>query len=93
MIYYIPLHKQGDGIFCPGGSAANMNALSLARYHNYPESKTKGMSAVPPVHIYTSQLVSFHSIVKRITEKSPLVFIVYIYYVEALYLLIFNIKL
>ncbi|XP_067946141.1 cysteine sulfinic acid decarboxylase-like isoform X2 [Watersipora subatra] len=46
---------QGDGIFCPGGSAANMNALSLARYYRYPFSKTQGMRALPPVHLYTSK--------------------------------------
>lgn len=29
----------GDGIFCPGGSAANGYAISCARYHSFPEIK------------------------------------------------------
>lgn len=53
---------QGDGIFCPGGSAANMYGFSLARFKRFPESKTKGMQGIPPVHIYTSELVSNWSI-------------------------------
>lgn len=31
----------GDGIFCPGGSAANGYAISCARYHAFPEIKVK----------------------------------------------------
>ena len=49
--------SQGDGVFCPGGSAANMYGVSLARFHKFPESKTKGMQGMPAVHIYTSKLV------------------------------------
>lgn len=48
---------QGDGIFTPGGSASNMYGVSLARHHKFPESKVKGMRALPNVHIYTSKLV------------------------------------
>lgn len=32
---------EGDGIFCPGGSAANGYAISCARYHAYPDVKVK----------------------------------------------------
>lgn len=46
---------EGDGIFCPGGSAANMSGLSLARFKKFPESKSKGMQGIPRVHIYTSK--------------------------------------
>ena len=31
----------GDGIFCPGGSAANGYAISCARYHSCPDIKVK----------------------------------------------------
>jgi len=30
---------QGDGLFCPGGSIANMYAFSCARYDRFPETK------------------------------------------------------
>jgi len=49
----------GDGIFTPGGSASNMYGVSLARHHKFPESKTKGMRALPNVHIYTSKLCHY----------------------------------
>lgn len=32
----------GDGIFCPGGSAANGYAISCARYNAYPDIKVNG---------------------------------------------------
>lgn len=32
---------EGDGIFCPGGSAANGYAISCARYHACPDIKVK----------------------------------------------------
>jgi len=47
---------QGDGVFCPGGSAANMYGVSLARHSKFPESKVKGMRGMPLVHLYTSRL-------------------------------------
>lgn len=31
----------GDGIFCPGGSAANGYSISCARYHAFPEIKVR----------------------------------------------------
>jgi len=44
----------GDGIFTPGGSMANMYALSVARYHAFPEVKEKGLRGIPPLAIFTS---------------------------------------
>lgn len=35
------LNGEGDGIFCPGGSAANGYAISCARYHACPDIKVK----------------------------------------------------
>lgn len=32
----------GEGIFCPGGSAANMYGMHLGRYSKFPSSKTDG---------------------------------------------------
>lgn len=32
---------EGDGIFCPGGSAANGYSISCARYHAFPEIKVR----------------------------------------------------
>jgi len=60
---------QGDGVFCPGGSAANMYGLSLARFYKFPESKSKGMQCLPLVHIYTSDLVisSFYTYIQCVT--------------------------
>lgn len=37
----------GDGIFCPGGSAANGYAISCARYHAYPDIKVMENSQQP----------------------------------------------
>ena len=47
----------GDGIFCPGGSVSNMYALNLARYHKFPQVKTKGMRALPEVCVFCSEQV------------------------------------
>jgi len=46
---------QGDGIFCPGGSVSNMYGINLARYHAFPEVKTKGTAAA-------GQLVGFYGV-------------------------------
>lgn len=56
---------EGDGIFTPGGSIANMCALVLARYSRYPEIKQKGINDVNPAidEIYTSE-EAHYSIVK-----------------------------
>ncbi|XP_068185339.1 cysteine sulfinic acid decarboxylase [Antennarius striatus] len=45
---------KGDGIFCPGGSASNMNAMNLARYHHFPEVKSQGLCGLPRLVIFTS---------------------------------------
>ena len=56
-LVFAVLQGHVDGIFCPGGSLANMYGISLARHHKYPESKTKGMQGLPPVKLFTSDLV------------------------------------
>jgi hypothetical protein len=33
---------QGDGIFCPGGSIANMYGMVLARHARFPHIKSTG---------------------------------------------------
>lgn len=33
---------EGDGILCPGGSAANMYGIHLARFSKFPSSKLEG---------------------------------------------------
>jgi glutamate/tyrosine decarboxylase-like PLP-dependent enzyme len=34
--------ENGDGILCPGGSAANMYGIHLGRFSKFPEAKTEG---------------------------------------------------
>ncbi|XP_025084057.1 cysteine sulfinic acid decarboxylase-like isoform X1 [Pomacea canaliculata] len=46
---------EGDAIFCPGGSIANMYAINLARFHCFPEVKRKGMNGLPRMCILTSE--------------------------------------
>ncbi|XP_071392249.1 glutamate decarboxylase 1 [Centroberyx affinis] len=46
---------EGDGIFCPGGTISNMYSILVARYHFYPEVKTKGMGALPQLALFTSE--------------------------------------
>ena len=51
--------EDGDSILAPGGSMSNMYALIVARYRYFPETKSKGFSAIDvPVSIYTSEQVS-----------------------------------
>lgn len=45
---------EGDGIFCPGGSASNMYAMNLARYQRFPEVKSQGLWGLPRLSILTS---------------------------------------
>uniref|UniRef100_A0A4X2L0U6 Cysteine sulfinic acid decarboxylase n=2 Tax=Vombatus ursinus TaxID=29139 RepID=A0A4X2L0U6_VOMUR len=47
--------SSGDGVFCPGGSISNMYALNLARYRRYPDCKRRGLRALPPLAIFTTQ--------------------------------------
>lgn len=49
---------EGDGIFAPGGSMSNMYGIVLARYHNFPEIKTKGLASVGQLVAFTSQEVT-----------------------------------
>ncbi|KAF0047449.1 hypothetical protein F2P81_001082 [Scophthalmus maximus] len=46
---------EGDGIFCPGGTISNLYSILVARYHFYPEVKTKGMGALPRLALFTSE--------------------------------------
>uniref|UniRef100_A0A4W5JVZ9 Cysteine sulfinic acid decarboxylase n=1 Tax=Hucho hucho TaxID=62062 RepID=A0A4W5JVZ9_9TELE len=54
---------EGDGIFCPGGSVSNMYAMNVARCHTFPEVKLKGLWALPPLAVFTSQ-ESHYSVMK-----------------------------
>ncbi len=54
---------QGEGAFVPGGSAANLAALLLARNQHFPLARDKGMGDVVAV-VYTSEL-SHYSIQKN----------------------------
>lgn len=47
-----------DGMFCPGGSNANTYGMILARYRAFPESKQKGVRALPPLVMFASEEVS-----------------------------------
>ncbi|KAL7301188.1 hypothetical protein TKK_0006158 [Trichogramma kaykai] len=50
-----PALPEADGLLAPGGSMSNMYGIVLARYKRFPEIKTKGMSVVPPLAIFTSE--------------------------------------
>lgn len=54
-----PALPLGNGIFCPGGSIANMYGMVLARYKKLPEVKTKGLSGSPPLACFTSQAAHY----------------------------------
>uniref|UniRef100_A0A8C2Z891 Cysteine sulfinic acid decarboxylase n=1 Tax=Cyclopterus lumpus TaxID=8103 RepID=A0A8C2Z891_CYCLU len=45
---------EGDGLFCPGGSASNMYAMNIARYQHFPEVKSQGLCGLPRLNIFTS---------------------------------------
>ncbi|XP_015110026.1 cysteine sulfinic acid decarboxylase [Diachasma alloeum] len=45
-----------DGILCPGGSISNMYGMILARYKRMPQVKTKGLSGLPPLALFSSEL-------------------------------------
>nr|CAH0113551.1 unnamed protein product [Daphnia galeata] len=47
--------KDGDGIFAPGGSMANMYGMVLARFKKFPEVKTKGVGGIAELVAFTSQ--------------------------------------
>ena len=44
---------KGEGVFCPGGSLANLTAMLIARNERYPELRDNGRLPTPPV-LYTS---------------------------------------
>ncbi len=48
---------RGDGIFSPGGSFSNIYGMLLARYHKFPESKSKGIKELPQMAIFCSEQV------------------------------------
>ncbi|XP_077993359.1 cysteine sulfinic acid decarboxylase-like [Glandiceps talaboti] len=49
-------YVSGDGVFCPGGSIANMYGMNLARYNKYGDDvKTKGLFGLPRLISYTSE--------------------------------------
>ena len=45
-------------IVSAGGSVSNMYGMVLARYKAIPDSKTKGLSGLPPLVVFTSEDVS-----------------------------------
>ena len=49
----------GDGIFAPGGSIANIMAISCARHKLFPEIKKKGLFGIPELVVYTSELCHY----------------------------------
>jgi len=55
--------SDGDGIFCPGGSSANMYSMALARYRKHPDIKTKGLYGMKPMVCFTS--IESHYSVKK----------------------------
>ncbi|KAL4229121.1 hypothetical protein ACF0H5_012160 [Mactra antiquata] len=47
-------YKDGDGLFCPGGSFSNIMAMNLARYKQCPDFKKQGMYGLKRMKFYTS---------------------------------------
>ncbi|OCT74490.1 glutamate decarboxylase 1 [Xenopus laevis] len=47
--------NEADGIFSPGGTISNLYSLQAARYKYFPIVKTKGMSALPQIVVFTSE--------------------------------------
>lgn len=47
--------KDGDAIFTPGGSMANMYALNVARYKRFPDVKKTGVYGLPKLCVLTSE--------------------------------------
>jgi glutamate decarboxylase len=50
---------EGDGIFAPGGSIANLYAVLLARHKYWPDVKQKGLQSLPALVIFTSEQAHF----------------------------------
>ena len=51
--------EKSEGVFCPGGSVANLYGLLLARHHYFPEVRKAGMAKLPNLAIFTSELGHF----------------------------------
>lgn len=45
---------ESEGLFVPGGSIANLYGMHLARYKAFPQVKTEGMWACPPLAAFCS---------------------------------------
>ncbi|XP_072173465.1 cysteine sulfinic acid decarboxylase-like [Diadema setosum] len=56
-------YTNGDGIFCPGGSTANMYGINLARYQLNNDYKIKGTFGSKPLVIFASDQ-SHYSVLK-----------------------------
>ncbi|XP_072015152.1 cysteine sulfinic acid decarboxylase-like [Amphiura filiformis] len=57
--------KSGDGIFCPGGSVANVYAMNVARHKMFPDIKKKGLSGHQRLILFTSEQ-SHYSVEKAV---------------------------
>lgn len=44
-----------DGVFTPGGSISNMNAMVMAMNQRFPDLKSCGLSKTPPFSIFVSE--------------------------------------
>ena len=53
--------QSGDGIFAPGGSISNLYGLLLARFHRYPETKSKGINNLPQMALFCSEQVHVYA--------------------------------
>lgn len=51
-------YENGDGIFAPGGSIANMYGMVLARCRAVPDAKCTGLFGQSPLVAFTSDEVS-----------------------------------
>lgn len=47
--------NDGDAMFTPGGSMANMYAINLARYQKFPVIKETGLFGLPKMCLFTSE--------------------------------------
>ncbi|XP_011497415.1 PREDICTED: cysteine sulfinic acid decarboxylase-like [Ceratosolen solmsi marchali] len=54
LVGYPPM-PEADGIVSPGGSLSNMYGIVLARYHYFPEVKSKGLNGLPTLGLLTSE--------------------------------------
>lgn len=54
---HVTVHKQCI-LFSEGGTISNLYSILVARYHFYPEVKTRGMAALPQLALFTSEHVN-----------------------------------